>query len=134
MLVEMIRRSMLGLGFSAIFVFVALTIMTLQDVQVPIFIVWKNTLGGMAMGIYFGIASLIFDNEEWSPLKKTIIHFLLSIFIWVPLAIWMGWVPLELVAILIGIGVFIMTYLLFWYGSYLYFKRIENEMNNCVKK
>lgn len=134
MIVEIVRRSLIGLGFTAIFTFAILTVMTLKDVQVPISIVWKNTLGGMVMGVYFGSASLIFDIEKWSPLKKTAIHFLISIIIWLPLAIWMGWLPLELVSILAGIGIFIVVYLLFWYGSYLYFKRIENEMNQSVKK
>ena len=134
MIVEIVRRSIIGLGFSAIITFAILTVMTVQDVEVPISVIWKNILGGMVMGIYFGGASLIFDIEEWSPLKKTAIHFLISIIIWLPLAIWMGWVPFEFVTILIGIGIFIVVYLLFWYGSYLYFKRIENEMNHSVKK
>ncbi|NEU30732.1 DUF3021 domain-containing protein [bacterium LRH843] len=134
MIVEIIRRSMLGLGFTAIFTFAILTVMTLQDVQVPVSTVWKNMLGSMVMGVYFGSSSLIFDIEKWSPLKKTTIHFLISILIWLPLAIGMGWLPLELIYILVGIGVFVVTYLLFWYGSYFYFKRIENEMNHSVKK
>ncbi|WP_428910038.1 DUF3021 domain-containing protein [Niallia sp. Krafla_26] len=134
MIVEMVRRSMLGLGFAAIFTFAILTVMMLQDVQVSIPIVWKNMLGSMVMGIYFGCASLIFDIEDWSPLKRTVVHFLISVITWLALAIYMGWVPFELSTILIGIGIFIVVYLLFWYGSYLYFKRIENEMNNSVKK
>lgn len=134
MVVELIRRSLIGLGYSAILTFVILAIMTYQDVQVPVSVIWKNTTGGMVMGIYFGCASLIFEREEWSPLKKTIIHFLLSIAIWLPLAFWMGWVPLQLTSILIGIGSFIVVYLLFWFGSYWYFKRIENEMNHSVRK
>lgn len=134
MIVEIARRSMLGLGFAAIITFATLTVMTIQDVQVPISTVWKNMSGSMAMGLYFGIASLIFDLEEWSPLKKTTIHFLISIIIWLPLAIWIGWIPLKLEYILIGVGMFIITYLVFWYGSYLYFKRIETEMNDSVRK
>jgi len=134
MIVEMIRRSMFGLGFSAIFTFAILTIMMMQDIQAPIPIVWKNMLGGMIMGVYFGSASLIFDLEKWSPLKKTVIHFIISIIVWLPIAMWIGWLPMELIPILTGIISFLVMYLLFWYGSYLYFKRIENEMNHSVKK
>ncbi|MEK3937620.1 DUF3021 domain-containing protein [Sporosarcina sp. FSL W7-1349] len=134
MIVEVARRSLIGLGYTAIITFSILTAMMFQDVQVPISEIWRNTLGGMAMGIYFGGASLIFEIEEWSPLKKTAFHYLISIIIWLPLGIWMGWLPLQLVPILIGIGTFSVVYLLFWYGSYLYFKRMENEMNHSVKK
>lgn len=134
MIFEAMRRSLIGLGFTAIFTFIILTGMTLQDVQIPISTVWQNMLGSMVMGIYFGSASLIFDIEEWSPLKKTAIHFLISITVWLPLAIWMGWLPSEVITILIGIAIFIVVYLLFWSGAYLYFKRIENEMNHSVKR
>ncbi|WP_338470729.1 DUF3021 domain-containing protein [Niallia sp. XMNu-256] len=134
MIIEMMRRSLLGLGFTAIFTFVILTVMTVQEVEVSVSIVWKNMLGSMVMGIYFGCASLIFDHEEWSPLKKTMTHFLISIIVWLPLAIWLGWLPFQWVTILIGIGIFIIMYVLFWYGTYLYFKKIETEMNHSVKK
>lgn len=134
MIVEMARRSLIGLGYTAILTFVILTIMTLQDIQVPVPTIWKNMSGSMIMGIYFGSASLILDLEEWSPMKKTAVHFLISILIWLPLALWMGWLPLELAPILFGIGMFVIVYLLFWYGSYWYFKRIENQMNHSVKK
>ena len=134
MIAEMMRRSLLGLGFTAIITFAFLTVMTVQDIEVPVSIIWKNMLGSMVMGIYFGCASLIFDREKWSPLKRTVIHFLLSVIVWLPLAIWMGWVPFEFLTILIGIVTFIIAYLLFWYGSYLYFKKIENEMNHSIKR
>ena len=134
LIAEMMRRSLLGLGFTAIITFAFLTVMTVQDIEVPVSIIWKNMLGSMVMGIYFGCASLIFDREKWSPLKRTVIHFLLSVIVWLPLAIWLGWVPFAFLTILIGVGTFIIAYLLFWYGSYLYFKKIENEMNHSIKK
>ena len=134
MILEVLRRSMLGLGFSALFTFAILTVIVLQDVQVSIPIVWKNMLGSMMMGIYFGCASLIFEMEKWSPLKKTVLHFLISILVWLPLAVYMGWVPFEVTTIFIGLGIFLVIYLLFWYGFYFYFKMIEKDMNNSVKK
>lgn len=134
MMAEVMRRSILGLGFAAIITFIVLTVLMVQDVEVPVSIIWKNMLGSMIMGIYFGGASFIFDLEEWSPLKRTILHFFISIFVWIPLAMWIGWVPLKISSILIGIGTFILTYVVFWYVFYLYFKRIEEEMNHTVKR
>src|SRR5690554_2616719 len=134
MMAEVMRRSMLGLGFAAIITFIVLTVLMVQDVEVPVSIIWKNMLGSMIMGLCFGGASFIFDLEEWSPLKRTILHFFISIFVWIPLAMWIGWVPLKISSILIGIGTFILTYVVFWYVFYLYFKRIEEEMNHTVKR
>ena len=133
MIVEMIRRSIFTLGFTAIITFVFLTVMVIQDMQVPVATIWENMLGSMVMAIYFGASSLLFEME-WSPLKQTVIHFLLSIGIWLPIALFIGWLPLAPLPILLGIGIFIVVYLLFWYGSYVYFKKVENEMNNSVKR
>lgn len=134
MVVELARRSLVGLGFTALFTFAALSAMVLQDLQAPVSIIWKNMLGSMIMGIYFGSSSLLFDLEEWSPLKQTSVHFALSLIIWLPLAVWMEWLSLKLFPVLAGIGSFIIVYLIFWLGSFLYFKKLENEMNNTMKK
>ncbi|MBM7604893.1 hypothetical protein JOC75_002897 [Metabacillus crassostreae] len=134
MIIEGLRRSFFGLGFSAFFIFIALTIMMLQGIEASVPIIWSNMLGSIVMGIYFGSASLIFDIETWSPLKQTIIHFLFSIMIWLPLAIFIGWLPLEPLPLTLGIGSFVIVYLIFWYGIQMYFKRLEKEMNNSVKK
>ncbi|TXC89385.1 DUF3021 domain-containing protein [Metabacillus litoralis] len=83
---------------------------------------------------YFGSASLLFDIDSWSPLKQTVIHFLISITVWLPLAIFIGWLPLEPSPLLLGIGSFVIVYVLFWYGIQTYFKKIAKEMNNSVKK
>ncbi|WP_035666057.1 DUF3021 domain-containing protein [Halalkalibacter akibai] len=133
-MIEAVRRSILGLGFSAVFTFVALTIMMLQDVQVSVSIIWMNMLGSMVMGIYFGVSSMIFDVDHWSPLKQTTIHFLLSISVWLPLAMLIGWLPFNVIPIIVGIGSFIVVYVIFWSGSYFYFKRLEHEMNQSVKR
>ncbi|WP_085991264.1 DUF3021 domain-containing protein [Oceanobacillus senegalensis] len=132
MIIEVLRRSLVGLGFSAIITFAFLTVMVIQDLQFSVYIIWRNVLGGMVMGVYFGTASLVYEIEKWSPLKQTVVHFVLSVSIWLSLAIWMGWVLLF--PLLLGIGSFMVIYILFWCGSYLYFKRIESELNSSIKK
>lgn len=130
---EAIRRSILGLGFAALITFAILTIFTVQNVEVPVSIIWKNMFGSMILGIYFGTASLIFDKENWSPLRQTIVHFVISISTWCPLALYMGWLPMEMGPIISGIGLFMIIYLIFWYGAYLYFKKMEMDMNRSIR-
>jgi phosphatidylserine synthase len=133
-MVDALRRSFIGLGFTAIFTFAALTFLMMQDIQAPVTEIWKNMLGSMVMGVYFGAASKLFDNDEWSPLKQTAVHFFLSLSIWFPLALYIGWLPFHLLPIIMGIGIFIVVYLIFWFTFYAYFKRLENEMNNTVRR
>lgn len=52
MLMELIKRSFIGLGFAAIITFVFLTWMTIEQIDVPVGVIWKNMLGSMIMGIY----------------------------------------------------------------------------------
>lgn len=103
MLMELIKRSFIGLGFAAIITFVFLTWMTIEQIDVPVGVIWKNMLGSMIMGIYFGISSAIFDMETWSPLKQTLMHFFLSIIVWLPLAMYLGWIPITPMALFFGI-------------------------------
>ncbi|GEL78448.1 DUF3021 domain-containing protein [Tenuibacillus multivorans] len=134
MFFEAMRRSIVGLGFAAIVTFVALTIMMVIEFEATVPEVWKNMLGSMLIGVFFGVASLIFENESWSPLKHTVIHFILSIGIWLPLALFLGWVPIGVWPILIAIGMFIVFYSLFWLGARLYFIKQEKEMNEKISQ
>lgn len=134
MFVEIVRRSLIGLGFTALITFAFLTVMKIQEMQVPVSVIWENMFGSVLMGIYFGVSSLIFEVEKWSPLKQTITHFFLSIFIWLPIGLWMGWVPVDGLAILLGIGFFTLVYVVFWISAYFYFRRMTNDMNKWIKK
>lgn len=134
LVIEVLKRSMTGLGIATIITFSFFTIMVIQDIQVPTFIIWKNMLGAIVMGLYFGNASLLFEIEKWSPLKQTVIHFLLSIVVWLPITIWLGWLPFNWLALLIGITGFLLVYILFWFSSFLYFKKLESEMNGSIKR
>lgn len=134
MVIEGMRRSIIGLGFTAIFTFAILTVITMKNIQVPVSTIWLNMLGSILLGIYFGIGSLIFEVEDWSPLKQTIVHFGLSIFIWLPIALLIGWIPMNGLSILFGIVIFIITYVIFWLAIYSYLKKQESNMNHSLKK
>ncbi|MGF2616291.1 DUF3021 domain-containing protein [Rossellomorea vietnamensis] len=133
-MIDLLRRSLIGLGFTAIFTFTALTILKLLNVDAAVSDIWLSMLGSMVMGIYFGASSKLFEVDQWSPLKQTSIHFLLSIFLWFPLALYIGWLPFNFIPIVLGVAGFIVVYLIFWFAFYSYFKKLESEMNNTVKR
>ncbi|MBB6451378.1 RsiW-degrading membrane proteinase PrsW (M82 family) [Geomicrobium halophilum] len=134
MLSEIVYRSFGGLGFACLITFIALTALMLQNIEVPIAEVWVHMLGSMILGVYFGVASFIFEIEKWSPLKQVIVHFFLSVTLWFLIAIFMaGWVPLTPLSIVISFCMFVGIYVLFWLGFNAYYKKIEADMNNSVR-
>ncbi|WP_027963955.1 DUF3021 domain-containing protein [Halalkalibacillus halophilus] len=135
MIFEAIRRGFFGISFAGILTFIALTIIVVQNADVTLSEVWLNFAGSILIGIYFGVASLLFDLEEWSTMKQTVIHFSLSVTFFLLIALFMtGWVPLDPVEIAISITIFVVIYILFYTFSYLYFKQQEKSLNKSINK
>lgn len=124
-----------GLGIAALVTFIALTIVVQQSIDVPVADVRMNLLGSMITGAFFSVASLLFYIESWSALKQTVVHFSVSLVVLFPVFTFLtGWVPLEPQALLIGLGIFTGSYVLNWIIFYMYFKRLEQQMNASIGK
>lgn len=134
MVLEILKRSMIGIAFGGICTFIALTIMMLNEFDATVTEVWQNMAASMVLGIYFGISSLIFGTSDSNIIKKSIIHFVLSYSVWFIIAGTVGWVPLSIKAVLWSTLMFILIYLLNWIGWYSYFKKIETVLNNHLQK
>lgn len=132
-MIEMIKRVWIGFGFAGVLTFGTLSLMVWSQVEASVFEVWQHMLGSIVMGAYFGVASLIFEHEKWSPLTQTIVHFTLSIFVWLPLALFLGWLPLGWWPIIMGVISFTVVYCLFWICTTFYFKRVMKQMNCAIE-
>src|SRR5690625_5424690 len=94
MLRKVANRSFMGLGLAYLITFIALTALIVQEIEMTVVEVWIYMLGSMILGVYFGVASLIFEIEKWSPLKQLAVHFVLSVILWLLIAIFIaGWIP-----------------------------------------
>src|SRR5690625_1495292 len=93
MVSEVLKRSMIGIAFGGIITFGALTIMKFLTIEATINEVWTNMFGSFIIGIYFGLSSFILDKNTWSPLKRTVIHYCLSLVVYYCIAIPVGWIP-----------------------------------------
>lgn len=131
---EILKRTMYGIAYGGIYTFIALTILMILQITPPIYQTWLYMLAGLVLGIYFGVASFIFEVETWSPLKKTIFHFSLSIVLYFMIALSIGWVPFTLTAIVIAIFIFTCIYSIYWFGYLTYYKRIEDDLNKNLQK
>ncbi|KAB7704705.1 DUF3021 family protein [Bacillus aerolatus] len=131
---EFLKRSSVGVSIAGILTFIALTVMMLNDVEASVSQIWLNMLGSIVIGIYFGTASMLFDIESWSLLKATSIHFVLSLFVYYPLAVYIGWIPLAAVPIILSFVTFTIIYCLFWFGTRLYLRKMERSINASIRK
>lgn len=123
-----------GLGIGALVTFIALTIVVQKSIEVSVTDVRIHLLGSMITGAFFSVVSLLFYIDSWSALKQTIVHFSISLLVLFPVFTFLtGWVPLEPQALLIGLAIFIGTYVINWIGWYAYFKRQEQQMNASIK-
>jgi len=127
-------RIMNGLGFAAIFTIIALTVLKVNEVDASIDEVWKSMLGSMLIGAYYGAASFLFQFPSWSLLKSVLVHFILSIFVYLPIALWTGWLPFEWKIVLFGLFIFAMLYIVFCGCYAFYFWRIAKKMNDSIDK
>ncbi|MEN2467697.1 DUF3021 domain-containing protein [Ornithinibacillus sp. JPR2-1] len=134
MIMEGIRRSIYGIAFGGIITFIAITIVHFTDTNTSVSQIWLYMLCTFVLGIYFGLSSLIFSDNGWSMLIQTIVHFSVSIIVYLIIALSAGWVPLRLFPILLTSFIFIGIYTLNWTGYYLYFKKVEKSMNANLKK
>ena len=134
MMAEAFKRSLGGMAFAALITFIFITVLLITETESTILDIWKGRFGSLIMGIYFGSASLIFDNEKWSPLKQTIIHFFLSVTVWLPLALLLGWVPVGIIPIVMGLVGFVFIYTVFWFVLRSYFSKVEKDLNEHLKK
>ncbi|WP_338753681.1 DUF3021 domain-containing protein [Bacillus sp. FJAT-52991] len=131
--IEAVKRGLAGLGFGAVITFIALTALDRWNIDISLHEIWVQMLASLAIGGYFGIASLIFDIEKWSPLKQTASHFCLSVIAFYPIALTIGWIPLQFVAIFASLMIFILVYVFFWICFRWYFKRMERALNASIK-
>ncbi|PWU66952.1 DUF3021 domain-containing protein [Gracilibacillus dipsosauri] len=134
MIIEVLRRSIIGIAIGALVTFVALTILVIFSIESTVIEIWRHFLSSMLMGVYFSLASLIFESERGSLLKQTIIHFVLSLIVISIVSIYAGWVPFTLWSLIIGLGIFLLTYFIMWIGIYTYYKKLEKSMNESIEK
>ena len=133
MIRELFKRGIIGVGFGAISTFIALTVLKFKHIDSSVDEIWWHMLAGMAVGIYFGWSSLIWEHRTWNPLKKLIIHFSLSIIVYFSIAFPVGWISPKPFLIFLNILVFIAIYFLFWLGALFYYRKQTETLNEQLQ-
>lgn len=134
MILQLWKNIVTGVAWGGFITFIALTILVITDTETTVFTIWLYMSGSLFLGIYFGCAAFIFFIVGWSPLKKTAIHFIVSLSVYFTLALPMGWVPLNWIAISSSTIIFIIIYILFWIGYNLYYRNMTDSLNESLEE
>ena len=81
------------------------------------------------IGTLFSSASLIFTDTDWSITKMTIIHFIVTYLLFLPLSIVAKWYRLTFSNLLLFTAIFIVMYALYWMVGMLKTKKKIEEIN-----
>ncbi|UTG99784.1 DUF3021 domain-containing protein [Macrococcoides canis] len=93
-------------------------------------IIMLISVGIWAMiGVLFTYGNMIFTDTDWSITKQTVVHFLMILTLFFPLAILAGWFPLNLESIASFIIIFTVIYIAMWFGTLQSNKKMVNEIN-----
>ena len=91
-------------------------------------------LMGGVVGSCFGLGSLIWENDNWSILKQTILHLLMSSVVMFPAAYFMQWMEHSIRGIAIYVGIFMGIYVMIWFSSYMIWWGRIRRLNREIEK
>lgn len=86
------------------------------------------------LGSLFFVAALIFTIEYWSFVKKVIIHFFVTVSVFMVIAYALGWYSLSVGGFIDQIITFIVIYALFFVHDMVQAKRNVTAINNKLKR
>ncbi|MFD0959248.1 DUF3021 domain-containing protein [Paenibacillus chungangensis] len=135
MIYKVLPRLMVSIAYSGLQLFVVLTWIVFNDIDVTVEKIWWSGLGGLLMSLYFGLASFLFEIESWSLLRQMVTHYLLSFSAFYIVAISVGWLPpLHGTAFVVSLGIFTVIYLIIAFIVRLFLRKQAEELNKSLQK
>lgn len=83
----------------------------------------------MVIGFAFAFGSAIFEVDNWSIAKQTIMHFLLTSIVFLPCAVLARWISPNLLSIAFYFLIFIIIYFIIWIIQYFIWKNRISKLN-----
>lgn len=84
------------------------------------------------IGTTFAATTVIFEMDNWSLLRQTILHFIITSIVMYIAGFLCGWFPHKLSSTLIWFGIFIVIYVIFWISFSSYYKNKVKKMNEAL--
>lgn len=100
-----------------------------NDFEREIDAVLVQAIAGIFYGVVMVAASFIWEKEEWSILRRTVLHFIVCAVTIFPVAYHMRWMKRSIVGIVIYFAVFSFAYVMFWVIQYMEIKKQIKQLN-----
>ena len=84
------------------------------------------------LGTTFASTTVLFEMDEWSLLRQTITHFIITSIVMYIAGFLCGWFPHTVVSTLIWFGVFVVVYVIFWICFSMYYKNKVKKINEAL--
>ena len=84
------------------------------------------------IGTTFAATTVIFEMDNWSLLRQTITHFVITSIVMYIAGFLCGWFPHTAVSTLIWFGVFVVVYVIFWICFSMYYKNKVKKINEAL--
>lgn len=95
--------------------------------------VLAQTIGSIIFGAACGGGAVIWEMENWSLLKMTVMHLIVISVSTFPIAYMMHWIPHNLLGIVIYCAVFFSVYAGIWLSIYFSIKKSIKKLNREIK-
>lgn len=91
-----------------------------------------QTACSFVYGAIFGGMSMVWELDNWSILKQTIVHFSVVSVATMPIAYVTEWMPHSVSGALVYFAIFAVSYVFIWLSQYMAIKKRIDEMNKKV--
>lgn len=82
------------------------------------------------VGATFAGCSIIFEVEQWSLFKQSMLHFFPTSLLFLVVSLLCGWIPVDTLGIFIFLIAFFFLYFFLWVSQYYFWKKQIEETNN----
>ncbi len=86
-----------------------------------------------SIGLIFSGASIIWERDDWSLVKQTIVVFSVYLITILPIALILRWINLSLISIMVFVALFIVIFFLIWVVVHLKIKSDIKALNKEIK-
>lgn len=85
------------------------------------------------VGVSFAAGSVVWENDDWSIIKQSVIHFAILSLTMLPIAYFTHWMEHTIIGIVSYFGIFIAIYIGIWAMQYNVLKHKVKQINDKIK-
>jgi uncharacterized membrane protein YesL len=132
---EIMKRGLIGIMIGLCIGYTFVVIMTLSNGSYTFDgkNLMQNYMYAILVGFYMASVTVVFDVEEWSLLKQTLIHSLLNC-PYIIVAFVIGWAPTSIFLRGVFVLIYIAIYAVIWLCFKYYWTRKAKELDNDLRR